>query len=349
MFERNGFYDRVLIFDGTPVTFNGSTETWNYGAPQYWYPGHEYAFVALYPDSVIEKFCIAHEYESPTLKLTLSFKSLENITDPEPIPDIIVASHRRFCRNEQGNDKIRLSFQHLMSRIDIVATVSDPMMYTGDNEGRLDPDPDFNDTIIKNEYIQFRRVKLSGFRPQANIIITPAALNSADRTDDTEITATVDETVPYSSMTLEFSEKTAKHIVNSGNDLYGKYHEYPSSLFDDNSGIMLLPQTLAPDAKLTMRYTVNRDSIKGEEDTVRTLILPLPTFETTLEDGTTVEKGLTLEFGKLYRLSFTVEDVYKGQIKSGSLKWTVTDINDETDDWVNKCDTIRQQFTVDND
>lgn len=51
---------------------------------------------------------------------------------------------------------------------------------------------------------------------------------------------------------------------------------------------------------------------------------------------------------KKYSLSFTIDNVYKGQIKLGSLKWEITNLNDDVGTkWISEDDKIEQSFTKD--
>lgn len=319
------FHGPLVIFDGTGVVYNG--KTWNYGKPQYWMPGHEYSFVALYPDSILHKPVFDYEYKNPTLSFTYSIPMSETYAvKKDTIVDIVVATHRRLYR--EGEDgRITLGFKHIMSMLDITPAVVDPLMYTGDDESRLDPDPNFNDQIIKNEFIQFRKVEFYGFKTKADFSVTPAPLNTAKRTDDNDVTIDVDYSLPYANMTIEFTEETAQHIVNSDPNNVKNY-----SIFAENDALIMLPHTLAPDAKMHMTYTVNTDT--PEDPVIRHITISL--------------NGMKLERGKHYKLCFTIEKVYEGQIREGSLRWIVTDISDKSanDNWISESDIIKQEFIV---
>lgn len=326
MFQgENDFHGPLVMFNDTKVEYDG--KNWSYGKPQYWMPGHEYSFVALYPYSIISKPCFDHEYNNPTLFFTYSIpRSETNAVEKDSIVDIIAATHRRLYRKD-GNGRITLGFKHLMSMLDITPALVDTLMFVGDDESRLDPDPNFNDQIIKNEYIQFRKMEFYGFKTKADFSITPASLNTAMQTDDHEITIDVDYSLPDANMTIEFTKENAQHIVNSDINDIKNY-----SIFDQNDAMIMLPHTLASDAYIHLTYTVNTDT--PEDPVIRHISVPL--------------NGMKLESGKYYKLCFTIEKVYSGQIKEGSLKWIVTDISDKSanDDWVSEDGTIKQKFDI---
>lgn len=332
MFQgQNDFHGPLVIFNNTEIelTKNG----WNYGERQYWMPNHEYSFVTIYPTTDSIKYFSNIEYSNSRLSFSYSIPLSEgNTAVKEDYSDIIYATHRRlFETDASGYSKddgiIRLQFDHLLSLLDITPAVVDPLMYTGDDESRLDPDPNFNDQIIKNEFIQFRKVEFYGFKTKADFSVTPAPLNTAKRTDDNDVTIDVDYSLPYANMTIEFTEETAQHIVNSDPNNVKNY-----SIFAENDALIMLPHTLAPDAKMHMTYTVNTDT--PEDPVIRHITISL--------------NGMKLERGKHYKLCFTIEKVYEGQIREGSLRWIVTDISDKSanDNWVGESDIIHQEFTV---
>lgn len=335
MFQgENDYHGPLVIFNGTKVEFKDNN--WNYGEPQYWMPGHEYSFVALYPDSLLSKTYFSQEYDNPKLSFTYSVpRSDMDAVKKEDFADIVVATHRRIIDIDKNDpnkvglpphyDKspVNLKFQHIMAVLDITPAVVDPLMYAGDDESKLDPDPNFNDQIIKNEYIQFRKVEFYGFQTKADISVTPSQLNSATQTYDNDVTVDVDYKLPFAKMTIEFTEQTAQHIVNN----------FPNcSIFEKDDAMIMLPHTLAEDSKIEMTYTVNLDT--AEDPVIRHI---------------TIHPGpLKLEAGKYYKLCFTVEKVYEGQIREGSLHWIVTDLenNSDNDNWIDGGGTIRQEFDI---
>lgn len=316
------FHGPLVIFDSHPVQYDFERNVWRYGEPQYWFPGHEYSFVAMHPMPESIKGLSAG-YENPELRLTYSIPvSEDNKVKKEDIADIIVATHRRlYHAGETG--RTSLGFKHIMSVLDITPALVDTLMFPGDDESRLDQE--FLFPIIKNEYIQFMNVELYGFRTKADFSISPDPLNTASRTDDNTVTIDVDNSLPYADMTITFTEENAGRIINSDINNVINY-----SIFGENEAIAMLPHTMSADAKIVMTYTVNADSLK--DDSVRTITVPIPEMK--------------LESGKYYRLCFTIEKVYSGQIRDGSLKWIVTDLTDESakDNWISNHDTIRQEF-----
>lgn len=275
----NGLYN---VFSNTTVTSLGNNK-WEYAPLQYWFPNNEYSFVAIHP--MLDDMASVRPEDIRYSDSELSFTFDADLDDDDRVKnddftDIVVATHRRITEPDvpahPAIKPIELNFRHMMALIDIYAIVSDPLMYTGDDEGRLDPDPDYNDTIIKNEYIQVRRVEFYGFKPKADFSFKPSDLNTrANQTDDFSGSIDVDYDVDWATMIIEIPVDKAAHVVNSGTDEYGKEHQFKTNVFSNtNDGIIMIPQTLAPDAKLVIAYTVNEDTDTDIEK-MRTVTIPI--------------------------------------------------------------------------
>lgn len=109
-----------------------------------------------------------------------------------------------------------------MSVLNLKVSVRDTLMYTGDDESKLDLDPNYNDPIIKNEFIQIRKVVITGCKTEALVSVSPAPLNTADRSND--LMVTLNPTGEFSNITVEIKPEDSKHIVNSGLDADGVEH-----------------------------------------------------------------------------------------------------------------------------
>lgn len=327
-FTGSNSHPLIKFYNGVKVEYKGK---WNSETPDYWYPDNEYSFVALYPYSLISNpYVINRKYEDSAISFTYSIQRNGIEVQKTDFDDILIATHRRKIGEHKDGlltayekSPVNLKFQHIMAVLDITPAVVDPLMYAGDDESKLDPDPNFNDQIIKNEYIQFRKVEFYGFQTKADISVTPSQLNSATQTYDNDVTVDVDYKLPFAKMTIEFTEQTAQHIVNN----------FPNcSIFEKDDAMIMLPHTLAEDSKIEMTYTVNLDT--AEDPVIRHI---------------TIHPGpLKLEAGKYYKLCFTVEKVYEGQIREGSLHWIVTDLenNSDNDNWIDGGGTIRQEFDI---
>lgn len=70
-----------------------------------------------------------------------------------------------------------VNFQHLLSRINVAPVLKqDTLMYPADDEDKKKIE--FNYDLIRNEFIQIRKVEMSGFYTTANVSVTPASLSS---------------------------------------------------------------------------------------------------------------------------------------------------------------------------
>lgn len=288
------------LFNDTEVTYDKTRNIWDYGTPQYWEMGQEHSFVALHPYDIPGMSDLSYENHEVRFTYTMPEES-----DDER--DVLFATHRRMY-NMDESDAVRFRFQHLLTKINVAPNLKEDLMFAADDEGKVDYE--FGYQLIKNEYIQIRYVELKGFRTIAHVAIKPADLGDGKRTDDPEVTVEIqgDEGEPIAFRYDD--EETAPRIYNDGK---------PVSVIDKDDPIVIIPQRFGNNASIYMEYTVNTDK---KEDPVRSITIPL--------------ESTKLDFGKIYTLCFTIEKVYAGQIKPGSLTWEVTDVTNkkDNDDWI---------------
>lgn len=250
-----GTSDRIIIYNNSPVTYINSA--WATAETQYWFNHHEHSFVAIHPASVLSTSDVNPQYSNSKLSFTYTLPS-----DPAKTADILTATHRRKYNNDvelnRANDNaVYLKFSHLMSLINLASKIEDNMM-------------------ISDQYIEFRKLELSGFKTKANFNITPASILTTNQTDDRlfDINGREGEGM----LAIEFSKPVK--VVNDN-----KY----VNLFDYNDAIIMLPQAFAADsdAKIILSYTINDDP------TIKQVTLPL--------------MNQLWEQGKTYTYRFTID------------------------------------------
>ncbi|MDE7386870.1 MAG: fimbrillin family protein [Muribaculaceae bacterium] len=148
-------HDRSVIFDHTPVTY--SNDGWGYGATQYWFPQHEYSFVAFHPAVTGAP---ATEYSDS--RLSFKYTIPDNFASTL---DLMVATHRRFYEEQNLSSKttpVTLNFWHILSRVNFMI----------ENAGAADR-------------MRVKKIVLEGVNRTGTFAITPAALSADSRqTDD---------------------------------------------------------------------------------------------------------------------------------------------------------------------
>ena len=152
----------IVIFDNTPVTYRGSG--WTYGEPEYWFPQHEYSFVAVHPGAVFSESGADARYSDATLSFsyTLPVSEGDEVNIPD-LADLVVAAHRRMYRESTSSAApVKLNFFHILSRIDF----------------RLK-----NDNVA--DILKVTKIELEGADRTGAFSITPAPiLSSGTQTDD---------------------------------------------------------------------------------------------------------------------------------------------------------------------
>lgn len=255
------------LFDKTIVKYQN--KSWSYEGTQYWYPRNEHSFVAITPVSVLETG--NPKYSGSRLTFTYTIPTTGgNIASKNDVTDILVATHRRLCEayiqeepidvNFPEDNKpgpVVLKFNHILSLINIVSALDD-------------------DTMDKEEYIEFHKLELSGVNTKATFNILPAEIENNNQTDNGVIEVTGQE--GKAKLTIEFSKP--KRVTNNRETV---------SLIDNNEALIMLPQTFAADseAKIILSYTTNNDGL------MKQITLPL--------------KNQKMESGKSYTYRFTIE------------------------------------------
>lgn len=244
----------TVIFNKTEVEYKNNT--WSYAGTQYWFPKHEHSFVAVHPLSVLEADNTP-QYSNSQLSFTYTIPTTAgNKVSSNSITDIIAATHRRLYNVDDKNSVTTLNFGHLMSKINFAPALDGNMM-------------------TDEDYIEFYKFELTGFKTKATFNIVPASRQSNSQTDDRVVEVTRQES--EGSLTIEFAQPV-KITGNSKN----------VSLFDDNSALIMLPQSFGADsdAKIVLSYKINKES------TIKEIILPLMNRE--------------WESGKSYVYKFTI-------------------------------------------
>lgn len=226
----------VKMFDKTSVAYNGTD--WSYDGVQYWFPNREHSFVAVCPSSVLGTSATPR-YLNSQLSFTYTIPTTADgkLTENNDVVDIIAATHRRFYDKSENDfyvdgtseqNKVTLKFGHLLSLINFNAAFSD-------------------DTFGEDEYLMIRKLELTGVKTNANITISPAAIQTNDQTDDVVVNLGADGA---RNLTVEFA--TPVKVINKKGAV---------SLFNDNNALIMIPQTFAADseAKIIFSYTVNDD------------------------------------------------------------------------------------------
>lgn len=144
----------VVIFNGIPVTYNDSK--WTYTNTQYWFPGHEHSFVAVYPATPTGASNTSYVDNS----LSFDFALPASYADT---PDLLFATHRRMY-DTGATQAVVLRFNHALSRVNFVVKC--------DGAG---------EKVIVNE------VKLKGLGKSATLAVTPASLTTGKQTDDYDL------------------------------------------------------------------------------------------------------------------------------------------------------------------
>lgn len=303
-----------LLFDARKVTFNNNNKKWDYGTPQlYWLMGQEHSFVAMHPDAGSIPGLSDLKYSDSKVSFSYTVPTINNIIDYRLVMDMLVATHRRMYTLDSAG-AIKFGFRHILSRINITPALDEVLMYPDDPEHPEN----------KAEYITFRRFEIYGLKTKASFSFTPSPLpNGKYLTDDKIETYEVfDNSVADAVLTFTYP----KRVTN--NNTY-------VNICENDDALLVLPQTIGKDAKIILYYTVNDDHT--DDSLIRTVTFPLSDLP--------IDKW---ESGKSYTYMFTIEKAYTGQIRAGSLKWTLTDLNDNAanDRWINDDGIILQDFDL---
>lgn len=217
-----------IIFNKTLVSYISGS--WRYEGIQYWYPGHEYSFVALNPVHALDLdenraytgSGLSFSYRIPT---SVSNKSLANNNGA----DILVATHRRSYGLNDTPTAVSLKFKHVMSLINLA-----PAYYDNTKED--------------DDYIKIHKVELSGIKGKSLFEIMPAARGSNRQTDEMIISVT--------------GQEDANISIELDIPLMLKNKSENISLFGNNDALIMLPQVFSAnsEAQITLTYTINDDT-----------------------------------------------------------------------------------------
>lgn len=317
--NRTGVFYQGLqrIFTGDRVTYNNETKKWTYDTPIYWLMGQEHSFVAIHPAD-IQELSGEIKYENSEI----SFEYETPVDKYKESTDILIATHRRkySLETEETSGLVKFGFKHILTRLNIAPAIDEVLMYEDETDRIKHP---YNE----DEYIQIHGIDIYGLKTKASFSFASAPLKTGEvLTDERTETYDLDEE-SVKPIKLEFRDDKIKVTNNKQN----------VEVFDDNNALLLLPQKIGEDVYAILYYTVNGDHT--ENKLIRKITLPL--------------SGIgEWEVGKSYTYKFSIEKVYTGQIKPGSLKWVIKNLNIEGSDddkkkWISENDTIRQEFEVD--
>lgn len=213
-----------VVFDKTEVQYRENN--WSYNGIQYWFPRHEYSFVAIHPISVLGNDNTP-DYSDSELSFTYTLPVSDgNKVIANDVSDILGATHRRYY-GEGASLPVSFTFSHLMSLINVAPALDDNVM-------------------APDAYLQVRKLELTGLKSKATFSILPAPRLSNNQTDDRVIEVTGQE--GEANLAIEFA--TPKKIMNHGGNV---------RLFDANDAIIMLPQTFTADSQsqIILTYTIN--------------------------------------------------------------------------------------------
>lgn len=219
----------IVVFNGDEVKYNSSANSWEYSNIQYWFPKHEYSFVAVHPATVLSE-AAAPQYAGSRLSFTYTLPS-----DNKNATDILIATHRRECGEyeHKTTEPVRFKFSHILSLLSIVLSL--------------------NDNLMGEDKFLLHKLELAGFNNKATFNIAPASLQANSQTDDcvVEVTNQTDE----NKLTFEFD--TPVIVTNNGEAV---------SFFNGDDALIMLPQTFAADsnAQLILTYTISGDTTERQ-------------------------------------------------------------------------------------
>lgn len=232
----------TIIFNKTEVVYNNGA--WRYDGTQYWFPKHEHSFVAISPVAVLDAPSNP-QYSNSSLSFTyiLPTSADGRIVSRGDMVDIIAATHRRLYNVNDAVTKTTFTFGHIMSKINLA--------------------PAFEDNLLPaDDFIEIRKVELSGFKSKAIFNVTPAERQSNSMTDDRVIEVTGRE----SNATLSIEMNSPVKVGNANGNV---------SLFGNSDAIIMIPQLFdsRSEAKVVISYNLNNDS------EIKQVTLPLVNME----------------------------------------------------------------------
>ncbi|MDE5607348.1 MAG: fimbrillin family protein [Muribaculaceae bacterium] len=277
---QTGAADPIVIFDKTQVVNRDGV--WSYKGTQYWFPKHEHSFVAVSPSSSLESTA-SPQYINSKLSFiftmpTYSGKEMQETQDKNELLDIVAATHRRFYNGSEKDGVISLRFGHLLSKINFA--------------------PRFEDnTVKKDDYIQFHKIEISGLKKKAKIAVTPASLLENPQTDD---------------RLIEFSEYDGTDnltITFNGSKIVSNSQQI--NLFADADALKMLPQLFEATSEATVRFSY---SFKEDSENQRV--------------GSISLGGQEWKPGAAYTYNFTVDKMGLNLEKPTIKEWDSVNISD---------------------
>ena len=217
-----------VIFSMTEVLYSGSA--WTYDRTQYWFPDHEYSFVALHPTSVLTSPDAHPGYADSQLDCTYTIPTSDGVKiNRLQLADIIAATHRRAYNSDLAftATPVRLHFFHTMARVNF------SISYEG-----------------TPEQITITGIEFEGVNKTGTLRLTPAALdNPAGQTDD---------------YTLLWTHLTGKGTLVA--DLNADVANGETrSLFPAEDALFMIPQPDNHDIGLKIKYIDNQSGTMEEQ------------------------------------------------------------------------------------
>ncbi len=219
--KRDDAHNNMVVMENTPVTFNQTSDRWEYGVTQYWIPNFEYSFLAITPGSVLYEPDANWGYIGSQLSFSYSLPD-----DYTRVTDILAATHRRKYTDGETPPVI-LTFHHLLSQINVA--------------------PKFDDNeLTGSDILKFHKFEITNVSRKANFRLAPAPLQTGDRTDDRLFDISGNE--GKLNYTAVFNPPV--QLTNHG----------ASKLIFDQ-GMLMLPQEFAEESGccIILSYTINDD------------------------------------------------------------------------------------------
>ncbi len=114
------FGTKLVVFNGTYLTFDDDSQKWMYTGTQYWFPKHEHSFAAYHPADASGLSDVRYSDSKLFFTYTYPIDNYKNTTD------LLIATHRRLYVEEGIADPVRLKFSHILSNISVDVKVKAP-------------------------------------------------------------------------------------------------------------------------------------------------------------------------------------------------------------------------------
>ncbi len=266
------FGTTIPVFNGETVTFHSSLGCWTYSGTQYWFPKHEYSFIALYPAELPDISDI--DYSDSKLEFTYSYPA-KNYSDAK---DLMISTHRRKYNSEETATPVRFTFAHILSNVNVSVAVK---------ESAPDAAP------IQINGLTFKNIPI-----RATYSVTPAQLDDESLSTDGRVNGDdtfggwkVDE---KGDVEISFSEA-------NGNFKEIPLDTKPHYLFSNDDALLLLPNPYES-TELILSYTTFTES--GAVSSPKTATVTIPKE---WKPGTSMSLALTIINQKI-QFSFSVAE-----------------------------------------